>query len=333
MKRKNIYNNFKTPELWKKVNKHNKMLIEDYKLQLRSVNKSKGTINQYINDLGIFACYIASKLDNKKFFNVSTKDIRNFVLFLQDKEMSSSRINRMLSSIRTMYDFAINEEDYEENYIKNPASKTKGLKKEKVREIEFLTRAEIDIIYNDLIKREEYQQALLLALLIDSAGRKNEVYQVLKSGIKEDDNFTNKVKGKGGKEFTLMYNDLTKETFKLYLEQRGNDKLDFLWYRVSNGNIVELEVTTLYNWVKSWNKILLKETGEERNINIHTFRHTALELYSTGEHYLCEKLNYGCFSLDQLQALANHNDISTTNSYLKVKTEDILRNAFVLGVK
>ena len=64
--------------------------------------------------------------------------------------------------------------------------------------------------------------------------------------------------------------------------------------------------------------------------NAHSFRHIALELLSTGDHYICKKLGKEKFELRELQLLANHSDISTTASYLADKSEDELLAAFGL---
>ena len=326
---KQTYTQFQTPEKWKVVNKHNKEIISEYELELKSRGKSKNTIKQYINDLKILACYVVDEYENIPFYKLTKKQIRNFVIDLQDNDTSPARINRILSSIRTMLDFAIDDEDYEDLYLKNVASKIKGLDKEKVRDVIFLSMDEITTIYNVLIKKKKYQEALLLSLLIDTAGRKNEIYQIQKSSIKENGVFTNEVVGKGNKKFKLMYNKMTKDTFPLYLEQRGEDDYDFLWYSKSkDGNIEEAKPSKFYYWIKKWVDILYKETGVKKDFNIHSFRHSCLELLSTGEHYICDITGRGKFELTTLQALANHNDISTTNSYLKDKTEDILLEAF-----
>lgn len=329
VRRRNVYNVFQTEEVLQKINKHNKEIIEEYGLELKAKNKSAGTIVQYLNDLKILACYICEYENNVPFYEVTRKQLRNFVLEMQERDMSTARLNRMLSSIRTMYDFAVDDEDYEDLYLKNPAAKIKGLANKKVRDIEFLTREEVDKLYDYLVKEKLYQQALLLALLIDTAARKNEVYQVQKDSIKEDDIFTNEVIGKGGKKFELVYNSLTVDTFKKYIRQRGRDKENFLWYKKDpNGNIRELSVKSLYDWVKNWNDYLEEITGKEYDFNIHSFRHTALELLSTGEHYICEKHGGIKVDLEVLQALANHNDMSTTSSYLKEKKKDMLLEVF-----
>lgn len=327
VKGKQVYNRFFEQSKWDEVPKFNKDLIDDFLLELKSQGKSEGTFRQYFNDLRIICIYIHDELGNKEFHKLKKKHFRNMVLFFKEKGMSNARVNRLKSSVSSMLEFASNEEDYEDLMEINYASKIKGLQKESVRDIVFLDWNEVEIIYNELKSQERYQESLLLALAIDSAGRRNELFQVKKDSITEDGSFTNEVIGKRGKKFRLMYNDLTKEAYNLYMEQRGEDNIDSLWIIGKGENKRPATYDALYNRVVSWRKILLDKTGEYKELNAHSWRHISLELLSTGEHYLCKKLGKK-FELNELKLLAHHNDLSTTDSYLRDKSDDMLLAAF-----
>lgn len=45
---------------------------------------------------------------------------------------------------------------------------------------------------------------------------------------------------------------------------------------------------------------------------------------------MCKKLGIEKLELSELQLMANHNDISTTNSYLQDRSKDILKEKFKL---
>lgn len=327
-----IYNRIYTKEKWEQVNKYNKRMLEDYILEMKSRKKKKGTIDQYRNDLRILFIFILEELDNKPINKLNRKSFRNFSLWMsEEKGMSNARVNRMLSALRTMLSFATEDDDYSEDIEINYADKVKGLEKEPVREIIFLSMDEVDYLYGWLLAHKKYQQATLLGLFIDSACRRNEAYQVEKDSISDDGNFTNTVIGKRGKKFRLLYNDMTKKAYKLYMKQRGNDDIKSLWVtKDDNGNVKQASYETLYYWVVSWRKIIKLYSGVEKKFNAHSFRHIALELLSTGDHYICKKLGKEKFELRELQLLANHSDISTTASYLADKSEDELLTAFGL---
>ena len=329
LKKKNVYNRFYDEAKWNNVPNFNKDLINDFLLELKAQGKSKGTISQYFNDLRIICIYIHDELRNKEFRQLKKKDFRNMVLFFKDKGMSNARVNRLKSSVSSMLEFASNEEDYEDDIEINYAGKVKGLQKESVRSIVFLSWREVEIIYKELLNQERYQEATLLALGIDSAGRKNELHQVLKESITVDGNFTNEVIGKRAKKFKLMYNDMTKEAFSLYMQQRGEDDIESLWI-TSRGERRKLDVDGLYDMVVSWRKILEEKTGEYKEFNVHSLRHISLELLSTGEHYLAKKLGKK-FDLDSLKLLAHHESIETTSGYLRDRSDDMLLEAFNLN--
>lgn len=323
-----IYNRIYSAQKWEKVNKYNKDLMEDFLLELKSQKKSENTIAQYRNDLRIMFIYILEELDNKEIYKLKKKHFRNYLMWLSDKEMSNARINRLMSSLRSMLEFGSNEEDYEDELEINYAQKVRGLMKEKAREIIFLTDEEVEYIYTRLLEKGKYQQALLCALMYDSAARRNECYQVTKESIVEDGNFTNQVTGKRNKKFRLMYHDRTKEAMKLLMENRGNDDVDELWTTKSKGELVAASYESLYAWVISWRKIL-EEKYEYKEFNPHSFRHSCANNLENGTHYISKKLNKK-FELFQIQKLMNHSDISTTQSYLQDKSEDELLQAFGL---
>ena len=196
-----VYNRIYTKEKWEQVNKYNKNLMEDYLMELKSQKKSQGTIDQYRNDLRIMFIYILEELNNKEIYKLKKKHFRNYLMWLSDKGMSNARVNRLMSALRSMLTYASDEEDYEDELEINYAQKVRGLQKEKVREIIFLTDEEIEYIYSRLIEKGKYQQALLCALMYDSAGRRNECFGVEKDFVEKDPNFTNVVIGKRNKKF------------------------------------------------------------------------------------------------------------------------------------
>lgn len=323
-----VYNRIYNKEKWESVCKYNKNLMDDFLLELKSQKKSQGTINQYRNDLRILFIYIHDELDNKEIYKLKKKHFRNYLMWLSDKGMSNARVNRLMSALRSMLEFGSNEEDYEDELEINYAQKVKGLQKEKVREIIFLTDEEVEYIYTRLVEEKKYQQALLCALMYDSAGRRKECFQVTKDSITDDSNFTNQVVGKRNKKFKLMYHGRTKSAMKLLMKNRGNDDIESLWTTTVDGKLVPASYEALYAWVISWRKILA-EKFEYKEFNPHSFRHSCANNLENGTHYVSKELNKK-FELFQIQKLMNHSDISTTQSYLQDKSEDELLEAFGL---
>lgn len=319
-----IYNMIYSKKKWEQVNKYNKNLLNDFILEMRSNKKKEGTINIYVSNIRIVFIYILEELDNKPIYKLKKKHFRNFMLWLQDKDMSPARINNIFSALRTMLEYASNEEDYEDELEINYASKVKGLQKEAVRDIVFLTDKEIEIIYKYLIKHKKYNQALFCAIMYDSAARRSEVFQLKRDDISENAKVSKSyVVGKRGKKYRPIFHDRTREAYAKYMKTRKDDSNE-LWLSKNGEPITK---ATLYVWVRTWRNILKKETGEYKKFNPHSFRHSALENYSDGSHYYAKKIGKK-FNLETLQLLANHSDISTTQGYLKDKSEDLLLEEF-----
>lgn len=321
-------NNYYNPELYKEVSSKNKSILKDFQLEMRSKGRSKGTIDQYSFDIRMFFCWNYLFNDDKYILELKKRDFRNFFLQISDVGTSAARINRIQCSIRNMLEFCSEDED-EYDYPINVMSKIKGVPKNEVREIFFLTDEQIDIILKVLLEKKHYQKALYLSLSYDSAARRNEVHQVLKDGFLEN-KMTNEVIGKRSKRFKLLYFNRTREIAKLYFEQRGADSNPSLWTIGNGEDQKQVSYDTLYSWCMSFRKILEKETGEYIAFTPHSFRHTALENYNNGTHHVLKELGKDQLPLAVLKVLAHHEDISTTESYLSNKDEELLNEAFGL---
>ncbi len=333
-KRGTVYNSIFSEEEWKLVNPVNIELMEDYKLELKQNQKKDSTILQYWNDWRIVMIYILRKLNNQCILDLAKKDFRRFSLWLSDDlNVSNARANRLMSALRSLLTYC--EEDDEIEYENNTARRVKGLPKKGVRDIIFLTDEEVFLLKDELLKRKEYQKAAVLMLAYDSSGRKNELHQIKKHCFFEEDrNFTNKVIGKRGKEFILLYFEQSKICTKLYLEHRGDDDMDDMWTTGTGENKRPISPATIYEWFVHMNDILEEITNKSYGFNVHSFRHSSLENYSTGDHYVCKLLGKEKgFTLDELQLIANHESSQTTQGYLKDKKDEKLAQMFGINFK
>lgn len=321
-----VYNRIFTEEDWKLVNKENIALMEDYLIELKANKKKETTISQYKNDIRIILIYILKELSNKSILELNKKHFRNMSLWMiENLQVSNARANRLMSATRSMLTFAEDDEDYDYNL--NYASKVKGLPKESVRDIQFLTDEQVLKIRNYLKEHEEYQKMLLIDLAYDSAGRRNEIAQVRKEGLLDKNN-TNIVVGKRGKKFPLIYFSRTKESLKLWLDQRGEDKFESLWVIGKGENKKEASYETLYDWFVYMANILEKIEGKSTPFNAHSFRHSALENFGNGSHYVLKEIGKEKLELNELKVYAHHSDVSVTSSYLKNDENNILSQTF-----
>lgn len=335
MARGRIYNNFYTHELWEQVNKENKRILEDFLAEYKQRKKSKNTISSYFQDLRIILIYILKEHGNKSVLEMNKKDFRGMSLyFTEECGMSPARTNRLKSSINSLLTFCEEDDDYD--YEVNMAKKVKGVPRERVKDDDddfFFTFEEFIKVRDILIEKGKLQSAVLWSIGFDSAGRRNELLQIEKHGLTTG-NKTNVVVGKRGKKFCLVYLNDTKELIKQYLEERGEDNIDSLWYKNLNGEKVPITSDAIYDRICSISKILSEVRGEECNIFPHTMRHSRLECLSQGTdtRLLDENGNPKKFPLEQVQVFAHHSDVSTTQLYLKDHSDDTINEMFGFGM-
>ena len=313
---------------WGKLSEENKELYDDYVLEMESNGKAVKTIKQYCFDLRAFFCWLVKEKKNKYILDLKRRDFRNFFLIMQRSGASAARINRFQSSVRNLLEFACISEDYD--YEINQMAHIKGLQKEPVREIVFLTDQQVNILIDELLKRKHYQKAFWVSLAYDSAGRRNEIHQVKKDGFLEN-NQSNIVIGKRSKKFKLIYFNRTKILFKLWMRQRGDDDLDTLWIIGKDENKRPLSYEATYSFVDEFREILQTRTGDEIPVNPHSFRHSALTNFSNGTHHVLREIGKDNLDIRLLQTLAHHSDLSTTQGYIKDDSEEQLANA--LGIE
>lgn len=316
-----------TAETWKNVNKENKMILEDYVLEMKSKRKSAGTIYQYSADIKMFLCWLHDNEITKSLLNLKKRDFRHFFLEMGERGTSSARINRVQCSIRNLLEFCTSDDDEYEDYEINAMRAIKGLTKEAVREIHFVKNEHVESMIEKLLSEGKFQRALYLCFSYESVGRRNEIAQVLKQDFLTNKR-TNEVVGKRGKKFKLLYFDRSREIAKMYLAQRGEDEIDCLWTVGHGDQKRAAEYSTLYGWALALRKDLEVVSGEFVEINSHTWRHTGLENYENGTHYVLKQLGKDKLPLEVLKVLANHSDISTTQAYLANKDHEILDEAF-----
>lgn len=328
MTRKPVYNKIYDKKKWEEVLITNKMIVDDYILELRQHRKAQGTINQYYNDLRIFLIYVYDKLENKNILELTRRNFRDFSLWLIDERgVSVARHNRIASVIRAFYNFI--EEDDEITLGENLARRLKSIPKEPVKEICFVSDEDVFRIKDELIKREMYQHAALFMLAYDSAGRRNELAQVTKESFYDESiSNTNSVIGKGRKVFPLIYFRGTKECAKLYLDWRGEDNVSSMWVTYRYNEVTQGQSYFLYTMFTEIKDIMGEMGVDNHNFGSHAMRHSSLQNLADGTHYICREKNLGRLDLSTLKEVANHSSVSTTEGYLKDNKGSIYEDVF-----
>lgn len=327
-----VYNRIFNEKDWAEVNIENKRLLVDFIEEYKQRKMKEKTVKQYEQDLKNVLIYIKNNLENRSILELNKKDFRRFSLWLsQDLKLSNARVNRLMSSVRSLLTYAEEDDDYD--YDNNIAKKVKGLPKEAIRTNEqdfFLTYDQVIRLRNELIERGKLQYAVQLMVMFDSGGRRNEVHQIKKSDILEG-NKTNTVVGKRGKVFPLVYLNDTKELIERYLKERGEDDIECLWISGFGENKSSATYESLYKRVLYMSKVLSQIEGKEINFFPHSLRHSRTECLLTGSDPRIIDPKTGepkKFTLEETQKFLHHSDPKTTLGYSKDHTEEIIDNMF-----
>ena len=328
---KGVYNSVYNRRDWDAVLLENKIILDDFILELKQKRRAAGTIRQYYNDMRIFFIYVYRHCENKSILQLSRRELKSYSIWLTEEcGVSAARHNRLWSAMQSLYNYC--DEDEELHFSNDIARKIKGLQREPTREIYFLSDEQILRLENELINRKEYQLATLLMLAYDSAGRKNEIAQVLKYNFYDDSiSHTNRVVGKRKKVFNLIYFEETKRCAKLWLEQRGDDDFDSLWVYEAYGEKRQANSNKIYRMFMEIRDIFTELSGKEMKFNVHSMRHSALQNMADGTHYICVRKNLGKLDLTILKNIANHEKVDTTEGYLKDDKFTVINDVF--GIK
>ncbi len=298
------------------VHKKTKKLIEDFLKTKRAEGKRAATLKEYENCLKFMAKIIYKKYDNKSILKLKSDDFRDIDLYLQDeRKCSNARINAVMGRTKRLLEFAADKDTYKK-YNKNALKYRVSLAKKPVKNKRFLKKEEVEHMVRHCVETNNLKVAVFISLAYDSGGRIGELKQVEKHGLL-DRNFTNPVERKGGsKHDKLLYMNDTKELIRLYLEQRGEDDVDALFYVTSQGSRRPASRKILSERVSK----VMKKLGY-KDVSAHTFRRSCSESFSRGTHKTNHKL-----SLKQVQHLLGHDSQETTERfYLKDRKEEVLK--------
>ena len=265
---------------------------------------SNNTVKAYEADISSFFQW----LDNKdlKYKNLKEDHINQYILFLFQRKMRSSSVNRKISSIKSFYIFLVKR-----NFVKNsPLNDLVTPKQEKYLP-ESMSEAEVDKLLNspDVANKIENRDKAMIEMLYATGMRISELVNLKITDV-DMKRCVVKVFGKGSKERLVPFGETALDSLKSYLNEReqSSSKEIFLSNRGK-------KMTRVAFWQRV--KVYLIRENLKNSISPHTLRHA----------FATHLLNRGA-DLRSVQLLLGHSDLSTTQIYThiaKQRLSDVLK--------
>jgi len=279
--------------------------IDDFINYIRTIrNYSDYTETNYLLDLDNYEEFL--KKNRINFKKISYNDITKYNKYLkEDLKLSSSSIARHLSSLRSFYNYLLNENIVSDNPFKLVSSPKKEMKLPnymKYKEFEEMINTCDDSILG-------IRNRCLLEILLSTGARIGELINIKLSDINISSKEI-KVLGKGNKERIVYINDHTVDALKKYLNDSrplllNNKRSDNLFINHIGGNLTTRGVREILDNI-------IKKSSLNIKVTPHMFRHTFATML----------LNEGC-DLKSVQELLGHVNMSTTQIYTHVSNNYI----------
>lgn len=281
-----------------------KELIEKYKGYLKyELNYSDYTIKEYIIHLDKYVAFLS--IYHLNFKNINKDNVISFLKYLDEEKLSNRTISNILSSIRTFYNYLVDEEILENNIFKN----IHNPKLEK-KLPNFLSDEEMMKIIES-IKTEsilDYRNILIVELLYATGIRVSELVNIKVNDINFDDKSI-KVLGKGKKDRIVFFGKYANVALNNYLKIRNSDNE----YLFLNNNKNKISVRGIQKIIDN----ICNKACINNNVSPHTFRHT----------FATHLLNGGA-DIKSVQELLGHSSLDTTQIYTHI-TNNYLKSEYL----
>tara|TARA_B100000242_G_C43052916_1_gene492053 strand:+ start:4016 stop:4882 length:867 start_codon:yes stop_codon:yes gene_type:complete len=278
------------------------MYLDKFKNYLEAEKKySILTVNAYTKDLEEFKDYIESSgISFSK--NIEYTFIRNWIVFLSKNKISSSSINRKISSLKAYFKFLIYIKEIKKSPLRNHTTlRTKS------KVVNPFNETEMKEVF-DLFKTSEKEltrDSIIIDILYSTGLRRAELINLKKSDIYFDDQVI-KVLGKRNKERLVPMLPVLVKKLKLFSK---NIKDDSFLLQSKNGN--KISPSTVYRVVNKY----LRNISTKTKISPHVLRHT----------FATHILNNGA-DINSIKEILGHKSLASTQIYTKIKIPTIVND-------
>jgi len=268
-------------------------------------NLSPNSVSAYVNDINKLITFIGEYYPNLTPETVKLAQLRKFVEWMNEKEISPRTQARTISGIKSFYKFLLIEEAVENDPTTLVESPRIGRKLP-----ETLTDEEINSLIEaiDDSKAEGLRNKAILETLYSCGLRVSELVDLKLSNLHFEQEFL-RIAGKGERERLVPISKRAIEDIKKYLVlsrkkltiEKGFENVVFL-----NRRGKKLSRVMIFTIIKN----LADKIKLEKNISPHTFRHS-----------FASALVQGGADLRTVQEMLGHESILTTEIYTHLDKE------------
>ena len=274
-------------------------------------------INKFLNYLKVVKKYsdytiTSYKIDLLELYdfttdliNIDNIVVREYLDYLYSKKIKRNTISRKISSIRSFYNYLLNE-----NYIKtNPFKDISKIKKDGSLP-KYIKDNDLEKLFNvfDKEKTLDQRNLLILEMLYATGIRVGELVNIKLNDI-DHYNKSIKILGKGRKERIVFYGSFCEDILDLYLNNGRKELLkvpnDYLFLNKNGTKLSSRYIGKIIDKA-------IKVCEVDYHISPHTLRHT----------FATDLLNNGA-DLMSVKELLGHSSINTTSIYTHITNEQI----------
>lgn len=268
-------------------------------------NLSDNTIENYLRDIQKLQNFYPKTLP----VNITTEEARTFNYEIGKKYAARSQA-RMLSGIRSFFDFLVEESIMETNptdLISTPKIGSRIPETLSLKEIEKI------IAVIDLSEPYGERNRAIIEMLYGCGLRVSELVELKISDLFFDDGFI-RVTGKGNKQRLVPVAKYTQKIIKIYkdqvrVHQKINPKFSDHLFINNRGN--KLTRVMIFTLIKKYVQL----TDLQKDVSPHTFRHSfATHLLENGA------------DLRSIQLMLGHESITTTEIYTHIDRKFLREN-------
>lgn len=276
--------------------------LKDFALYLKiERGMSKHTVNNYTFDVHKLVNYLETHSMELSPLQITTEHVLGFI-YEMAKELNPRTQSRLISGLRSFYDYLIFENYCESNPLERIEAPKIGRKLPDTLSIKEIDRIVTAI---DLSKPQGERNRAIIETLYSCGLRVSELTELKISDLFFEEGFI-KVTGKGNKQRFVPIGSLTQKYINLYKDHvRVQMKIetpfnDTLFLNRRGKQLSRAMICTIV-------KTLGANAGIEKTISPHTFRHSfATHLLENGA------------DLRAIQMMLGHESITTTEIYMHV---------------